>query len=161
VNQSPKIVCAAVAVLLGATVVGGIALAQRPAGPAPALATLDQTLPATATPSATAPILPPPPPIAATPPVTGQQSSTVDRAAREQRRNDFLNILAQNLDISRSALNSALQSSFDRELDKAVAANQITAQQATRIRQRIDKGNLPLGVQLGGQKPAQPIQGGS
>jgi len=161
VNQGTKIICAAVAVLLGATVVGGIALAQHQTGSAPALAPLDQTLPATGTPSAIAPLLPPPPPVEATPPATGQQANTLDRPAREQRRNDFLNILAQNLKVSRSALNGALQSSFDQELDKAVAANQITAQQAARIKQRIDKGNLPLGVQLGGQKPGQPSQGGS
>lgn len=160
-NQGTKIICAAVAVLFVATVVGGIALAQHQTGPAPALATLDQTLPATAPPSAISPVVPPPPPAQATPPATGQQANTSDRAAREQRRNDFLNILAQNLNVSRSALNSALQSSFDQELDKAVAADQITARQAAKMKQRIAKGNLPLGVQLGGQKARQPSQGGS
>jgi hypothetical protein len=143
------------ALVLGATAIGGIALAQRQT-PAPAMATENQSLP----PSNTAPSTPTPAPAAAPAPA-GSQANVADRAARQQRRDDFLNTLAQNLGISRPTLNTALQTSFDQEIDKAVAANELTPQQAARLKKRIGNDKFPLGVGIGDHQNTQPTQQGA
>lgn len=55
---------------------------------------------------------------------------------------DFLNHLAGNLGVSQSRLRAALQKSADQTIDDAVAAGKLTAAQAAKVKQRIDKGTL-------------------
>jgi hypothetical protein len=81
--------------------------------------------------------------------VSPPRAARLDPAARRQRRDDFLNQLAQNLNISRSTLNAALSTTLDQEIDKAVAANQLTAGQAARLKKRIGRDNFPIGLHLG------------
>jgi hypothetical protein len=154
VNQRSKLISAAAAVLLGASAVAGVALAERQTEPATVTPTQNQSLAPDATATAT-------PATAAAPAAGGQASNALGAAARQARRDDFLNALAQNLNISRSTLNGALQASLDQEIDKAVAGNQLTAQQAARLKARIAKGKLPLGLQLGGAHPGPAGQAGS
>jgi hypothetical protein len=61
------------------------------------------------------------------------------------RIDDFLNQLAQNLNIDRSTLNSALKTTAGQEIDKAVASGALSQDQANQIKQRIDNGQLPFG----------------
>lgn len=64
----------------------------------------------------------------------------------------FLNALAQNLGITRSALNSGLQTTATQQIDQAVAAGKITQQQASQADQRIANGQLPFGILGGGRR---------
>jgi len=58
----------------------------------------------------------------------------------------FLNQLAQNLNIDRTTLNSALKTTGDQEIDNAVAAGKLSQDQANQFKQRIDNGQLPFGL---------------
>jgi hypothetical protein len=61
-------------------------------------------------------------------------------ASRGAACTDFLNHLAANLGISQSKLRSALQKSAEQTIDDAVASGKLTADQAAKIKQRIDSG---------------------
>jgi hypothetical protein len=61
------------------------------------------------------------------------------------RVDDFLNQLAQNLNIDRSTLDKALKTTADQQIDKAVSAGSLSQDQANQIKQRIDSGQLPFG----------------
>jgi hypothetical protein len=62
----------------------------------------------------------------------------------------FLNGLAQNLGVSRPALDGALKTTAKQQVDQAVAAGRLTQDQADKIKQRIDSGQGPFGFGLGG-----------
>jgi hypothetical protein len=145
-NAKTGYVAVAAAVLIGVASVGGLAFAHEQPASTTKLSAQEQV----PLPSATASAAPPP------------TSAQLDPAARRQLRDDFLNQLAQNLNISRSTLNSALTTTIGQEIDKAVAANQLTAQQAARLKKQIGKDRFPIGLHLGSsanhQTPAAPGQ---
>jgi polyhydroxyalkanoate synthesis regulator phasin len=102
-------------VVLGAVAVGGVVLAQTPAPAGPGSG--------------------------------GQpgQPAFGDGGGLRARVDDFLNQLAQNLNIDRSTLNNALKTTANQEIDKAVASGQLSQDQANQMKQRIDSGQLPFG----------------
>ncbi len=66
-----------------------------------------------------------------------------NNADREQRAQEFINRLAQNLGVSPDRLRDALKQTGLQEVDAALAAGRITAEQAQRAKDAINSGNLP------------------
>lgn len=65
-------------------------------------------------------------------------------AAKSELRNDFLDRLAAQLDVSRDALDQAIEDVGLDMVDQAVADGRITEDEATRIRKAIENGKLPF-----------------
>src|SRR5579883_1210110 len=106
------------AIALGAAAIGGIALAQTGgSGNSPS---------AQASPT----------------PGAGAQR----KAQMSQRVDQFLNDLATNLHIDRATLNSALQTTADQEIDKAVQSGQLTQAEGDQAKQAIASGQFPIGL---------------
>jgi polyhydroxyalkanoate synthesis regulator phasin len=76
-------------------------------------------------------------------------SASPGRGAAGSRIDDFLNKLAQNLNIDRPTLDNALKTTAKQEVDSAVAAGRITQDQANQIEQRIENGQVPFGLGAG------------
>jgi hypothetical protein len=72
----------------------------------------------------------------------GAQTPTPQRQDREQRINDFINRLAQNLGVSPERLRDALRQTAIQEIDAAQAAGRITAEQAQRLKDAVNSGNF-------------------
>jgi predicted alpha/beta hydrolase family esterase len=132
-------VAAAAAILVAGVSAGGLALAHEQPASSANVSGVQQVSPSSAT-----------------APAASQPDAQLDPAARRQLRDDFLTQLAQNLNVSRSTLNSALSTTFDQEIDKAVAANQLTAAQAARLKKRVGKDRFPIGLHLGGRGTTTP-----
>lgn len=105
-------------IALGAATIGGIALAQTGgSGNSPSAQ-------ASPTPSA------------------GAQR----KAQMSQRVDQFLNDLAANLHIDRATLDSALKTTANQEIDKAVQSGQLTQDEANQAKQAIANGQFPIGL---------------
>jgi len=65
-------------------------------------------------------------------------------AAKSELRNDFLDRLAAQLDVSRDALDQAIKDVGLDMVDQAVADGRITEDEAARIREAIENGKLPF-----------------
>jgi hypothetical protein len=70
-------------------------------------------------------------------------------AGAQQQIDSFLNALAQNLGISRSALDNGLKTTAQQQVAQAVSAGKLTQQQADKIDQRVQSGQFPFGAFLG------------
>lgn len=126
-RSTARLIIAVIATLILGAAIGGVVLAQTPT-------------PKPATPAQTA---------------TGQGQSPATSPSNPQANkaqtmaNDFLNQLAQNLNISRATLDSALKQTALQEVQKAVANGKITSAQGTQITNRINSGQFPLGPGFG------------
>ncbi len=103
---------------LGAAVVGGVALAQTGGGGS------NTSAQASPTPAA----------------------GTKPNAAMTQRVDDFLNDLATNLHIDRPTLDSALKTTANQQIDKAVQSGQLTQAEGDQAKQAIANGQFPIGL---------------
>lgn len=86
--------------------------------------------------------------------VGAQQATTTPStpAATEQRRqaqDEYLNRLAANLGVTVDRLRAALQQTALQDVDAALAAGRVTAEQAQAARDRINSGDLHLGPGVG------------
>ena len=97
-----------------------------------------------------------------TPPTPSTQNGTPPNPGdRQQRLDDYLNRLAQNLGVSVDKLKGALKDTAKQEIDKAVADGKLTADQAQKLKDALDSGtNVPLGPGFGGRMPGGRGPGG-
>ena len=94
---------------------------------------------------------PSPSPTPSTAPASPRPSASPS-ADRTQAMNDHLNRLAQNLGITVDRLRAAMQQTALQEVDAAVAAGRLTAQQAQEIKARINAGEVGgFGFGFGGR----------
>jgi uncharacterized protein YidB (DUF937 family) len=112
----------AVALFVAGLLTGGFSLAQEGS----ATATNDAATPTTSDGATASP---------------EAQSTPTDK---EALRDDFLNSLAKNLGVTRDKLDAALKTTDLGMVDKALADGKITADEAAKIRARIESGNLPF-----------------
>lgn len=70
--------------------------------------------------------------------------------AAQQRQSDHINRLAQNLGVTADKLKTALQQTALQEVDAAVTAGNLTAQQAQQVKDRINSGDFGPGGFGGG-----------
>jgi uncharacterized protein YidB (DUF937 family) len=75
---------------------------------------------------------------------TAQSGSDATPEAKQERRDEFLNELADNLGVSREALDGALSDTALSMVDKALADGKITQDEATRIKEKIASGDFPF-----------------
>ena len=131
-RSTTRLIAAVIATLvLSGVAIGGVVLAQTNSPtPSPAI-------PSTAPPSSGGQ--------QAQPPTGGATQRNPKATTRQGVVDDFLNQLAQNLGVSRSTLDTALKTTADQQVDKAVTSGTLTQAQATAIKQRIANGQFPLG----------------
>ncbi len=80
---------------------------------------------------------------AATPTPTTTPRAGAGATERQQRTEEFINRLATNLGVSPDRLREALKLTGIQEIDAAIAAGRITAEQGQRAKDAINSGNLP------------------
>ncbi len=97
-----------------------------------------------------------------TPTPSTQNGTPPSPGDRQQRLDDYLNKLAANLGVTVDKLKGALKDTAKQEIDKAVADGKLTADQAQKLKDAIDKGaNVPLGPRFGGMMPGGRGPGGA
>lgn len=130
-KSTKRLLIAVVATLvLSGAAVTGVVMAQTPSP------TLSPTQQGQTQPSSTLP----------------SSNAQTKAAARQGVLNDFLNQVAQNLNINRSTLDNAMKSAADHEVGQAVTSGTLTSTQGNAIKQRIDSGKLPFNLALGRAK---------
>ena len=75
---------------------------------------------------------------------TAQSGSDATPEAKQERRDEFLNELADNLGVSREALDGALSDTALSMVDKALADGKITQDEADKIKEKINSGDFPF-----------------
>lgn len=72
-------------------------------------------------------------------------AGTASKSSATDRQKAFIEDAAKRLSVTPEALTSALKGAFGDQLDQAVKDGKLTQKQADALKQRIEKGGLPLG----------------